>query len=573
MIISKALKTNEYNPINSKEHAGVVGIKLIFFIWCIIALSICLIEASTLDVLPSLMQDEAQITDYGRLALDPLSRWSVTWWVAGDKPLLLWSYLGPLFAEVGYQLGGASGVGPRIVALIGGLVAATIAFGWLLQRKVSPVFAALLSLAFLLDPLFTLSQRMARTDSWVMAFCLASCWLLRRSSSKSKVTRMVLVMLAGTFAAVAAFVWPSALFLFPLICVELFDSFNNGRLDKRALRKMGAVLSYFVLAGLFASVLLIIPIQHQLATIISDMSDMVALNVNASLSPVDKLLGIFTPQPWLKVVKAFVKTLSPFFPLLALWALLFRRERSILLALTFTLLIIFITLIYEFRLLYLLPYFLVLVASLFKNIDAKPLKPVVHQLSSILLLILVLWSVGVSVVVRSVFAYNDGAQRKRILIEEAARSSIGAGDHKVFLGFTYEFYFTGRTLGWQMYTPYIQFSFDDEGNWIRKDDYQPKDRFMKLMSEMDYAIFPGAQIDEDLRAQLNSSGLKYRGPIHIGDPPLKVDGADDDRSANDIFLWYLQGAPSYGPYMLFERPKQQVSAYKALAETSNILTH
>ena len=148
--------------------------KKVWYIWIIFAIGMCLIEASTLDVLPSLMQDEAQITDYGRLALDPLSRWSVTWWVSGDKPLLLWSYLGPLFAEFGYQIGGPSGVGPRIMALIGGLTAAIMALGWLLERKVPTVIAGLLALAFLLDPLFTLSQRMARTDSWVMTFYLAS---------------------------------------------------------------------------------------------------------------------------------------------------------------------------------------------------------------------------------------------------------------------------------------------------------------------------------------------------------------------------------------------------------------
>jgi len=83
--------------------------KKLWYIWTIFAIAMCLLQASTIDVLPSLMQDEAQITDYGRLALDPLSGWSVTWWVAGNKPLFLWSYLGPLFAELGYQIGGPSG--------------------------------------------------------------------------------------------------------------------------------------------------------------------------------------------------------------------------------------------------------------------------------------------------------------------------------------------------------------------------------------------------------------------------------------------------------------------------------
>jgi 4-amino-4-deoxy-L-arabinose transferase-like glycosyltransferase len=566
-MFSKALKSSNFYHLGSKEHDNVNGTRHFFLIWCIIAIILCLIEASTLDVLPSLMQDEAQITDYGRLALDPLSRWSVTWWVAGDKPLLLWSYLGPLIAELGYQLGGLSGVGTRIAALIGGLVASAVAFSWLIQRKVPQMFAGLLSLAFLLDPLFTLSQRMARTDSWVMAFCLASCWLLRLSSSKDKKTRILLVMLAGAFAAIAAFVWPSALFLFPLICTEFISSFYNGNFDKKSLQKLAKMFSYFVLAGLFASVLLLVPIQHQLDTIFDDMRNMVALNVNASKTPLDRIVGVVSPQPWAKLIKAFIKTLSPFFPLLALWAILFKRERGIVLAAAFTLVIIFTTLVYEFRLLYLLPYFLILAANLFQRTALPQLNPIVQRLSTVFLVILVIWSFGVSVFVRSAFAYNDGDQRKRNLIDEAAQAAIGTGNYRVFLAFTYEFYFTGRALGWQMYTPYIQFSFDDQGNWIRKDDFEPKTHFMKLLAKMDYAIFPGNLMTEDLRSQLSTSGLEYRGPIHIGMQQDHSSAPESGRSMDDIFTWYLQGAPSYGPYMLFARADSDATSPKLTLHT------
>ncbi|MDB5019794.1 MAG: hypothetical protein JWQ28_921, partial [Pedobacter sp.] len=201
-----------------------MNIKRLWYIWLVLAIIMFFLQVITIDILPSLMQDEAQITDYGRLALDPFSRWSVTWWVAGEKPLFLWSYLGPVFAEFGYQIGGASGVGPRIIGLLGGLAASSMALGWLLERKTPPAIAGLLALGFLLDPLFTLSQRMARSDSWVMAFCLASCWLLCYSSPKRGAFKVTLVVLSGVFAAVSAFVWPSAVFLYPLISLELFRS-------------------------------------------------------------------------------------------------------------------------------------------------------------------------------------------------------------------------------------------------------------------------------------------------------------------------------------------------------------
>ncbi|MGN7204112.1 hypothetical protein ACTHQF_07545 [Pedobacter sp. SAFR-022] len=568
MMIIKALQTNNYNPISHKYEDKASITKLIFITWFILAVILCLVEASTLDVLPSLMQDEAQITDYGRLTLDPLSRWSVTWWVAGDKPLLLWSYLGPVFAELGYQFGGTSGVGPRIVALIGGLAAATVALAWLNQRKVPAAFAGLLSLAFLLDPLFTLSQRMARTDSWVIAFCLTSCWLLRLSSNKEGTTRILLVMLAGVLAALSAFVWPSALFLYPLILAEFLSSFYDGHFTRNSLQKTGKLFLYFVIGGLLTSILLLIPIRHQLTPIFEDMKNMVALNVNASKTSFERISGIFNYQSWAKIAKAFIKTLGPFLPLLGVWALFFRRERGIIIAFIFTLIIILTTLVYEFRLLYLLPYFMVLTGNLFLKAERKSVKPAVQRVSAGLLAFTVLWSICISVVLRSAFAYKDGAQRERNLIEAAARSAIGTGNHKVFLAFTYEFYFTGRSLGWEMYTPYIQFSFDDDGNWIRENDFKPKDRFMKLLAQMDYAIFSGSELDEDLSAQLRSSGLDYHGAIHIGMQQPKSNITSSDRSIGGIFSWYIQGAPSYGPYMLFARADKKARPSTILVQKS-----
>jgi hypothetical protein len=544
------------------------GTKSILILWSIIAVSMFLLQASTLDVLPSLMQDEAQITDYGRLALDPLSKWSVTWWVAGDKPLLLWSYLGPVFAELGYQIGGSSGVGPRMVALFGGFTAAVMALGWLMQRKVPVAVAGLLSMAFLLDPLFTLSQRMARSDSWVMTFCLAACWLLKLSESKSGLKQILLIMFSGSLAAIALFIWPSALFLFPLILVELFQSIYNNEGVNRSLKYRGWLPIYFIAAGLVTASLLILPIQHQMDTILDDMQKMVELNVNATGTPLSRLFGVFSYQPWAKSVKAFVKTLSPFLPLLALWALLFKRKRGLLLGFILTLVLIFATLVYEFRLLYLLPFFIALIGDLFSQPKLQQLRPKIRKLSTAFLFFAVLWSIGVSAFVRTVLAYNDGAQRKRNLINEAANSAIGRGDYKVFLAFTYEFYFTGRSLGWQMYTPYIQFSFDEEGNWIRKDDFQPKANFMKLMSEMDYAIFPGNSIKDDLRAQLSKSGLQYRGPIHIGMKQVNSSDSDSKRNIDDILTWYLRGSPSYGPYMLFARGKRKGTSSEQLVHTN-----
>src|SRR4051794_2410484 len=111
-------KTLPFFRSPSNESSVITVIKkltsLFWFRWILILSVIFLVQVSTISLLPHLQQDEVQITDYGRLAIDPESDWSVTWLVGNEKPLLLWSYLGPLISEVSFKLGGSSGIGPRI---------------------------------------------------------------------------------------------------------------------------------------------------------------------------------------------------------------------------------------------------------------------------------------------------------------------------------------------------------------------------------------------------------------------------------------------------------------------------
>ena len=538
------------SPIRSTNNY-LANTKLTWSIWFIFAFGVFLLQASTLSLLPTLMQDEAQITDYGRLTLDPSSSWSVTWWVAAEKPLFLWSYLGPVLAEVGYQIGGPSGVGPRIMALTGGLVASTMAFGWLLQRKVPFTIAGLLAAAFLLDPLFTLSQRMARSDSWVMAFCLASCWLLSRCPSQDGSRKVMLIVISGILAATASFIWPSAVFLYPLICLELFSSISKSSDQKKWFQEGARQALYFLAGGIFISMVLILPIRNQLNTILVDMQNMVALNVNATKTPIERLVTLFSYQPWAKLVKAFAKTLAFGIPLLAIWALIIRREKGMIVVALITLTIIFMTLVYEFRVMYLTPYLLALSGNLFREFKLKPIKPIFMRLSYVFLILVVVGAVSVSLITRSALAFHDRNYHDRNRLAEAATTAIGAGSYKVFLAFTYEFYFTGRALGWQLYTPYIQFTYDAEGNWIRNNDFKPKNKFIQLMSTMDYAIFPVDKLNDEVKSDLEVSGLRYAGTIHVTDQLLPESGSSLSRTNN--ILWFLRGAEGYGPYMLYSR--------------------
>ncbi len=525
-----------------------------WLIWIAIALTMFLIQATTIDVVPSLMQDEAQITDYGRLALDPSSPWSVTWWVAADKPLLLWSYIGPVLAELGYQLGGPDGLGTRIIALFGGVVASTMTLGWLLKRNTPALVSGGLALAFLLDPLFTLSQRMARSDSWVIACCMAACWSLASSRTKSPACKSATIAFAGMLTALAAFIWPSAMLLFPLIIIELFTSLKSTANYPLTLRRQLTLISYFVIAGIFMTIILLLPIRSQLGTILNDMKDMLALNVSSVNGSGNPFTIIFNMHQWGKLLKALGKTLSLGIPALALWSILFKRSWDLLLASLFTLAIIFMTLVYEFRVLYLLPYLLALSASYFQDLRLKAVKSRFQRISTSVLLLVVFSSFAISILLRAAIASGERQGKDRKLINMAANAAIGPGNYNVFLGFTYEFYYTGRALGWSLYTPYIQFSYDAAGNWIRNNDFKPEDQFLKLMSRMDYAIFPKDKLSGELPQQLKASGLRYCATIQLSKSQHTVSEKEYGR-ANEVLMWFLRGSKGYGPYVIYERPK------------------
>ncbi|WP_108210825.1 hypothetical protein [Pontibacter mucosus] len=531
--------------------------KRLWGIWVVAMLISFLVQLLTIDVLPHIQQDEAQITDYGRLALHPESDWSVTWRVADGKPLLLWSYIGPLIAETSFHLFGPSGLGPRIASLIGGLLAASMALGWMLARKI-PVYAAFgLSLALLLDPLFLLSQRMARVDSWVIALCLATCWVLHSELKKERNTLFRWqIMVAGGLTAMAALVWPSAVFLYPLIMLELVQLPESEKSGPRKWRNILINGVLFASGALIATGILVLPVLQSIVIIYNDMTTMFSQNIDSTKTLQERFFGVFQYQSWVKMLRAFAKTFSPILPILALLgAIAYRKHGAVVVVCLTAIGIIFSTLIYEFRVLYLVPYFLVLSSGLFLRSSDKPSSLLFKRASKGALILLILWSVGTSLFLRTILGTEGKTVRDREKIYEAANTGIGPGNYNVYLGFTYEFYFAGRTLGWNLYTPYIQYSFDNQGNWIREVNHVPDSKVIDLLNLMDYAIFPRGSVDEKLAYQLAEAGLRYKSTLYLGnEQPVRQRFTTENRD-RDVLLWFLQGKESYGSYLIYSRDK------------------
>lgn len=539
-----AIFNYRYSPSKS------FSLRELWIFWAVCLLIAFIIQLYTIDVLPHLQQDEAQITEYGRLILHPESDWSINWRLKKGKPLLLWSYLGPLIAELSFQVGGVSGLGPRVASVLGAMLAATMAFGWLLSRNLPRYAAFGLSIAFLLDPLFVLSQRMGRVDSWVFALCLGCCWLLRLCLNKDKHLERWLLPISGGLTATAALVWPSAIFLFPLILFELFQMSSLTKKQGQKWKILGEKILLFGMGGVITTLLLLFPIWPSIVAILSDSAAMISGNIDTTKTVDSSLFGLFYHQHWFKLIKALIKTWTPIFPALAIAGMIIHRQNRFIVIFLIAVTIIFASLVYEFRVLYLLPYFLVLSSGLFlkrKNIGSDRFKSL-HQTA---LGLLILWSVFISLGLRTAFGVEVKSEKDRNKIYKAASKTIGPGAYNVYMDFTYEFYFVGRSLGWKLYTPYIQYFHNDNGNWLRKNDHQPEEDFLKLLSRMDYALFYEQSVTPELEKQLSSTGLYYSDVIKLNSD---FNATPSKRSRNEeIFLYFLRGNEEYGSYVLFSR--------------------
>lgn len=532
--------------------------KNLFWLWSVSLIIAIIIQALTIDILPSLQQDDALITDYGRLTLDPTSEWSVTWLVGQNKPLLIWTYIGPLLAEIGFQLGGSSGIGTRIMALIGGAFAASMSLGWLIKRGVLVYASYGIAIAFLLDPLFTYSQRMARVDSWVVGFCLAACWILKIVPEKNNTEKKYFLAAAGGLVTIASLIWPSAFFLYPLIGLEFFSLFDKS--GWKITNDLKFSLKYFLGGAFTILILLLLPFWQNILILSGDISTVVSQNVETANSLWQKVLAIFNYDLWLKAIKTYVKLLTPLLPILALAGAWHRREKGLIFVTILTTILIFSTLVYEFRLLYLLPYFLALGGGLFQDLKIETVVKPFKIIRKAALVTIVFWALGVSLFLRSALAFDKYPVNNRTRIEQAALAAIGPGDYKVFLAFTFELYYIGRSLGWKLYTPYVYFNYNTLGAWTRENEYEPKVQFSKLLSEMDYAIFHKAKITEDLKKQLLEAGLNYKGTIVVNEEYRHPVYSKPESRSTQVVLWFLRGEPTYGPYEIFARKNSNQQA-------------
>jgi hypothetical protein len=460
--------------------------------WLFICLTVCSIHLVTLEINPLISQDEVQILDYGRVLLNQSSDWALTWYVQGDHPILPFNYPGAVMQEAAYLVTAPSVLGPRYFALIGAVLAATCALGWLMARNTPPIMSLVLAFVFLVDPIFSEIYRGGRIDGWAIAACLGACWLLRVSLIHAEVGRTikVQVLAAGALLAIAFFLWPSAAVLAPLVILELFylaRVLNRLQLNTSKSSWIKSVF-YFSSGGLIALMFMLLPI---------------AWNMEVYLS---SAIASFELQKFIAIIQHPIVDLflvyDPFLFITVLVAFAIRREVGVLVAFIFALLLVYQTAIYLPRVLYLIPYFIVMIGYSW----SKPLEGGYHRYSKIflqvILVLLVSWNSAQVLVIRPKIAEAQRPANEPQQFMPALEEAIGYGAYRVLLK-EWQAYYAGRALGWKMYL---------SSNPIADEEY------IQFLSTMDYIILREKPKTRATSGKLDVAGFELQTTIRFESP-------------------------------------------------------
>lgn len=503
---------------------------------------------SSIDFAPILFQDELMNVDLGRSILNANTDWSIAWMANESQPVFLLSYIGPVLQELAYQFIGE--LGPRISGLLGAFAAATAMVGWLLSKGISYKVAFILGIVFLLDPLFVHAYTTARVDGWAMALCILSCWILRNNFQVYQHSRYnhLIILISGALSALAFFVWPSAVFIFPLIFLELSDRASRWK-DRDSNRKTLLIFE-FGIGGLMMGGILLIPITPQILALFDIIIQALIVNVHPGNEIETSYLGdkFATLIELLRVLK-FTPVLFLVALVGAIWC---RRIELIIACLTATILLLN-TVVYINRVLYLLPYFILCISYLYTH---ERMNTSARLLKNWSIAMLIVWSVGLSIGVRTYLAFDAQNERDRNIVQKAALTLVGPGNHKVYIPF--DMYYAGRTLGWQMYKAYLAYNNPLTFETLRK-----------VLPHVDYVIMIQYELTEEIEQGLIEEGWVDSGVLHVYCVPSEPFNGVTTNEVRVRNLYSIFSKP-YGPYRLFIRGN---STYSLLSKKLSVDNH
>lgn len=489
--------------------------------WSITLLIIFLIHLLTLTISPIIWQDEVQIIEYGRLFFEPNTTWSTNWNTETASPNFTLFYLGPALQEIAFRLANYSVVGPRLWSIIGALVASTSLVGWLLSRRVVPLFAGLIGISFLIDPMFVQSYRGDRLEAWVFALIFLSVWLIRQQANQVQVQEaqehlqnFIPLISAGALTATAFYMWPSAIFLYPLVAIEFINLIKElGDKFNKKLSIIRLTSGIFILSFTVTFILLLIPVLGQLQILIKNFFDYTS-SVSAKQSIVSAVLALIT---------SYIR--SPFFPLMGFLGIVFYYRRNKLLIFVFLLVLgaVLTSNVYIYRAIYLLPYFALFSSLPFSQASQRSWP---QKLAEILVYFSLIWAISFSLVLRPAISLATANSRQPSLLLNSAIEVLGNSPQQVFVE-PWEFYPTGRKLKWEMYKPF---------NGTVED--------MLRQVDVNYGILTNSQEQQTVLEKYDFS-MSQKIPIK--------ESETNYLQKNLLDKLPTKGASGYGPYFLFTR--------------------
>jgi len=482
----------------------------LWFYWllfCAVALGII---APHLDLWPHFTQDEVQIIDLGRVFLNPSTDWSVGWLANESTARLGVSYLGAILQELAYRAFDTPSLGSRLSSTLGALLSGAAVLGWLIERKTPWPAAFVLAAAFFLDPIFNDSYRQGRVDSWAFTVIITACWLLqiaRRRSEKLENTRWPLTI-AGLLAGASVFVWLTSIALLPLVFLE-FVYVLRARwkaVEEPKVTHLRPIFLWFVAGGLISVALLLIPIVMHWHVFAASLETGVLVQKAATAIQrnIFDMYLLYDPM-----------ILAAFFV-----ALLIRREPGLLIAMLSALAMFYMTMVYPMRILYLLPYFIAIIAGACYEVQRSGVWSR-RRISLIAVVgILLFWNTNISLIERPLVALKKQDAQLPDQIFAAMERVIGPGPHRVLVE-EWDIYPAARSLGWKSFKVFGRYPVNqsDRQTFLESMDYVIKrNRFSFLVVKDEELEMYGFKLLSTLNFEKTKTPDIIFGPFRIHPP-------------------------------------------------------
>ena len=509
----------------------------ILWLWIFVNVLLFLIYLSTISIAPYMHPDELMTVDLGRVILYPNTNWSIAWLTDKNQPVVSLFYVGPVLQELAYEFVGQ--YGPRIFALIGALFAANMLRQWFLARGTSQNLSFLLSLVFLLDPLFVQSYTMGRIDGWAMGLSLTACWLIRAANNdlSQRIFLKRRFILAGGLMVLALFTWPSGIFLAPLVLYEmmvLISKYRSINIHRKSV-PLPAIL--FITGSLILGIFLIITIAPYLFTKSGNVIQSITTNTHSGSA--NKSFNFFDLFASVKEVFSVLK-FTPVLSVMAFLGIIQKRDAGLIVSAMAATVLMICTLVYIQRVQYLLPYLVIFTAEMYSENHKMKKKEAWRRIKLVGLPLLLCWCICLSIFVRTILALDKKEGRNRDLIYHAAQLMIGNGTHNVFA--PYEFYYTARSLNWKLYGPYIPMNDSFSLTTLRK-----------ILPHVDYIIMrSSAGMSPEFVKELDKNDMHSQGIYNIYNEPVQnFDGITTNVTRlRNLYSIFRQ---PYGPYELYVR--------------------